>query len=147
MIKDIWCSGNENYRYFSGWISWLELFICTIMKYCPKVIILFLFTELSTAFTWSSTFIFTHLDIYFTLCFYNLVLASIFVTCYILQIEFYYVVLAQFQLSWVRKTAAGVDLWQFPDRALHHSRNQWPVSFPGDCRTGLQEGSTSVSSH
>ena len=82
---------------------------------------------LSTTFTWSSTFIFTHLDIYYTLCFYHLVLASIFVTCYILQLEFYYLVLALFQSSWVRKTAAGVDLWQFPDRALHHSRNQWPV--------------------
>ena len=77
------------------------------MKYCPKVI--------NNTFSvyrikYSSTFIFTHLDIYFTLCFYHLVLASIFVTCYILQLESYYLVLALFQLSWVRKTAAGVDL-------------------------------------
>ena len=147
MIKDIWCSGNENYRYLSGWISWLELFLCTIIKYCSKGIILSVYRIYKNILHFEFYYhLYTPWHLLYT-CFYHLVLASIFVTCYILQIEFYYLVLAQFQLSWVRKTAAGVDLWQFPDRALHHSRNQWPVSFSGDCRTGLQEGSTSVSSH
>ena len=88
MIKDIWCSGNENYRYFSGWISWLELFICTIIKYCSKGIILSVYRIYKNILHFEFYYhLYTPWHLLYT-CFYHLVLASIFVTCYILQIDF-----------------------------------------------------------